>query len=192
MLKKIFSPLAPAAVVAPPTAMTPNTATKAATEHLLKELQKLTPESTKDNGYKVEPVNDNIYKWKVSFFGFDDSTQISQDLKLYEATTGRNNVLMEIIFPPSYPKEPPFMRVVYPRFHQWTGHITIGGSVCIQELTRSGWRSEFELSTFIIMIRNLLLEGMALIDMDNANAEYTEAEARDAFDRVARQHGWIP
>jgi len=40
------------------------------------------------------------------------------------------------------------------------------------------------------MIRNLLVEGYALIDMSNLN-EYTEAEAREAFNRVAMQHGWI-
>jgi hypothetical protein len=28
--------------------------------------------------------------------------------------------------PQEYPNMPPFIRVVYPRFHQYTGHITIG------------------------------------------------------------------
>jgi hypothetical protein len=42
------------------------------------------------------------------------------------------------------------------------------------------------------MIRNLLLEGGALVDMDNYATDYSEQEAREAFDRVARAHGWEP
>jgi len=186
MLKKVFSSAMPT------TAMTPTNSSKGASEHLLKELKKLAPENTKTNGFKIETVNDNIYKWHVTLFGFDESTIIQEGLNLYKASTGRDHVLMEVLFPPTYPKEPPFIRVVYPRFHQWTGHITIGGSVCILDLTRSGWNPENELSSFFIMIRNLLIEGSALIDMDDPNGEYTEAEAREAFNRVARQHGWIP
>jgi hypothetical protein len=39
------------------------------------------------------------------------------------------------------------------------------------------------------MIRDLLLAGSALINMDNL-ADYTETEAQEAFNRVARAHGW--
>jgi len=81
------------------------------------------------------------------------------------------------------------LRVVYPRFHQYTGHITIGGSVCIKDLTASGWNPKYSLSSFIIMIRNLLMEGGALIDMGDLS-DYTETEAREAFQRVALAHGW--
>lgn len=62
----------------------------------------------------------------------------------------------------------------------------------MKDLTRSGWSSEFQLRPFFVMIRNLLLEGGALVDMDNAETDYSEAEAREAFDRVARAHGWEP
>lgn len=78
------------------------------------------------------------------------------------------------------------MRVVYPQFHQFTGHITVGknlleqlvytkgGAICVKELTLSGWEPGFDLSTFFVMIRNLLLEGSALINMDRALYDYTE------------------
>jgi len=42
-----------------------------------------------------------------------------------------------------------------------------------------------------VMIRNLLLEGGALIDMEHMS-EYSEQEGREAFVRVAQQHGWEP
>src|SRR4051794_34066929 len=108
---------------------------------------------------------------------------------MYAEVTGRTNVMLEVVFPFQYPASPPFIRcynfflkpnaiirVVYPRFHQYTGHITIGGSICVKDLTNSGWNSKNELLPFIIMIRNLLLEGSALIDTGNLT-DYTEAEA---------------
>lgn len=94
-------------------------------------------------------------QWHVKLFGWDAEAQIKQDLTLYESVTGRDHVLLEVIFPKvqprsflatrtsyrtmlitssfssfvqEYPNLPPFIRVVYPRFHQYTGHITIGTS----------------------------------------------------------------
>jgi len=46
---------------------------------------------------------------------------------------------LEMTFPNEYPMKPPFVRVVRPRFKFLTGHITIGGSICMQVLTTSGW-----------------------------------------------------
>jgi hypothetical protein len=54
----------------------------------------------------------------------------------------------------------------------------------------SGWNSKNELLPFLVMIRNLLLEGNALVDMDNMNS-YSEEEAKIAFNRVAKAHGWL-
>jgi len=115
----------------------------------------------------------------------------SDSMEYYKEATGRDTVLLEVLFPEDFPNGPPFIRVVYPRFHQYTGHITVGGSLCVQELTRSGWKPEFDLFTFIIMLRNLLIDGGALIDMESS-FEYTEQEARSAFVRVAEAHGWTP
>jgi len=169
----------------------PTNPTKEATEHLSRELQKIISSHTiKKEGFSIEPVNDNIFKWNVCLFDFDENTQIKQDLDVYEESTERSGVMLEVVFPYHYPKGPPFIRVVYPRFHQYTGHITIGGSICVKDLTNAGWNSKNELTPFIIMIRNLLLEGGALIDMDNLT-DYTETEAIEAFNRVAKQHGWM-
>ena len=40
------------------------------------------------------------------------------------------------------------------------------------------------------MIRNLLMEGGALVDMTDPQRDYTDAEAQESFHRVAAQHGW--
>jgi ubiquitin-conjugating enzyme E2 Q len=47
-------------------------------------------------------------------------------------------VLLEIRFPPDFPWQPPFIRVVAPRFAFHTGHVTVGGSICMELLT-SAW-----------------------------------------------------
>jgi hypothetical protein len=51
----------------------------------------------------------------------------------------REFVKMELTFPKDYPFSPPFIRVIEPRFKFHTGHVTIGGSICHEILTRSGW-----------------------------------------------------
>mmetsp|Transcript_12279 Transcript_12279/g.16982 ORF Transcript_12279/g.16982 Transcript_12279/m.16982 type:complete len:263 (+) Transcript_12279:111-899(+) len=169
----------------------PSSPTKQATEHLSAELKRLMQcsKECEKEGYSIEVVDDNIFKWHVTLFGFSEETQIAQDLQMYKAETGKDNVLLEVIFPFNYPALPPFLRVIYPRFIQYTGHITIGGSVCIKDLTISGWDPKNDLTSFFVMIRNILVEGGALIDMEHLE-DYTEEEAREAFARVAKAHGW--
>jgi len=167
----------------------PSRPTKEAVEHLTKEFQKLLSDDTLKEGFSIEPVEDNIFKWNILLFDFDQNTQIKKDLDVYAEVTGRASVMLEVVFPFHYPTGPPFIRVVYPRFHQYTGHITVGGSVCVKDLTNTGWNNKNELLPFIIMIRNLLVEGSALIDLDNLT-DYTEVEAMEAFHRVAKAHGW--
>lgn len=129
-----------------------------------------------------------MMEWEVLFFNFDSELQIAGDLAKYKAKTGRRGVMMRVSFPPTFPNDPPYMRVVYPRFHQYTAHVTIGGSVCIKDLTKSGWDSKNKIFPFLVMIRNLLIQGGALIDFDNM-FDYSEHEAKSAFLRVAAQHG---
>jgi len=103
----------------------------AASRHLLRELHRVQQEfncekvirrlnvlNMTQEGFSVETVQDNLFVWHVKLFNFDENTQIFNDLLLYTAETGRDHVLLEILFPPAYPNSPPFVRVVYPRFHQ--------------------------------------------------------------------------
>jgi len=161
-----------------------------ATAHLFKELQRITSSGTEKDGFRVEASDENLFHWNVHLFHFDKGSQIAEDLLLYKgAHPDRDTVKLETIFPYNYPLAPPFIRVVYPRFHQYTGHITIGGSLCVRDLTMAGWNQSNELTVFFIMIRNLLLEGGALVDMDNLH-DYSIQEAQEAFDRVAKAHRW--
>ena len=45
----------------------------------------------------------------------------------------------------NYPFAPPFARVILPRFKFKSGHVTTGGSICMQLLTTSGWTAGIRL-----------------------------------------------
>lgn len=123
---------------------------------------------------------------------------ISHDLRMYnEARPDRDTICMEVL---SVLSESLFMLgdipsrlSIWPSIHEnclssissvlnfilsrshfqrYTGHITIGGSICVKQLTRSGWDSQFKLcvwasscflfihrTQFVIMIRNLITDG---------------------------------
>ena len=81
------------------------------------------------------------------------------------------------------------MRVVRPRFKFHTGHITIGGSICMELLTKSGWRPTNDIESVLIQIRAEMIAGGARLDLKNMQP-YSLSEARSAFTRVASQHGW--
>ena len=59
----------------------------------------------------------------------------------------------------------------------------------MRELTSSGWSPSTDITSLLVFIRNILVEGGALINLDQLEP-YSESEARDAFLRVAKQHGW--
>lgn len=62
-------------------------------------------------------------------------------------------VVLEIRFPPDFPWEPPFIRVVSPRFGFRTGHVTVGGSICMELLTASGWSPAYALESVLVQVR---------------------------------------
>jgi len=163
---------------------------KSATEYLSKQMKNIAKSNLVADGVRVEPNENDIFKWNIYLSKFED-TQLGQDLEKYKRITGKGEVKLEVLFPFDFPSSPPFVRVIYPKFLQWTGHVTIGGSVCVYELTSSGWNSQNEISSFFIMLRNLLLEGKAAINLLETS-EYSLFEAKSAYNRVALQHGWKP
>lgn len=60
----------------------------------------------------------------------------------------------------------------------------------MESLTPSGWSSARSIESYFIEILSLLNEGKARLDISNLNS-YCLAEAKEAFQRVARQHGWL-
>ena len=66
----------------------------------------------------------------------------------------------------------------------------MGGSICSEILTRSGWTPATSVESLLANIRADMACGNARLDMTRLRQTYSEAEAREAFNRVARQHGW--
>jgi len=164
------------------------TGSSAATNRIIQDLNAIYNSHPEKFGYSAEPVNDNLYLWEVKLFGFEEGA-LKEDIKALKIKNGTDFVTLEMKFPATYPFDPPFIRVVRPRFQFHTGHVTIGGSICMELLTRSGWSPGNDIESILIQIRSEMMGGGAKLDLNNTR-EYTEQEAREAFDRVAKQHKW--
>ena len=57
-----------------------------------------------------------------------------------------------------YPFEPPFVRVVRPRFKRQTGFV-MNGALCMELLTKDGWNPINDIESVIVSIRSLLVVG---------------------------------
>ena len=115
------------------------------------------------------------------------------ELKMW-ARTARKPVaiVLEVRFGDCHPFEPPFVRVVRPRFLARTGHVTVGGSICTKLLTTDGWRSDLSCEALLRSILENMSDGGARVDMSPSlrAVDYSLAEAVAAFKRVAIVHGW--
>jgi ubiquitin-conjugating enzyme E2 Q len=159
---------------------------KTASKRLMSEYKYLQQMDTTKSGFTVEVCNDNLFVWHCKFFGFDSSDgPLATDL----AKTKLGFILFELTFPNNYPRSPPFIRVLRPRFQHMTGHVTLGGSVCTEMLTNQGWSPLNTVEATLVSIRANLIEGNARIDMSN-RSDYTEREAKEAFQRMVTTHGW--
>lgn len=170
----------------------PKEATGKATERILNEFKSITKTQPEKNGYTVAPIDDNLYKWELKMFNFDKTDPLGKDLEKLGSGIFRKDkphVLFNITFPKNYPFSPPYIRILRPRFQFHTGHVTLGGSVCMEVLTNKGWSPQCSLESIIMSIRAQLIEGGARLDFSNKH-DYTEQEAREAFDRMVQTHGW--
>jgi ubiquitin-conjugating enzyme E2 Q len=163
----------------------PNTSSKQASQRITAELKHIMNSNPEKNGYSIELVNDNLYHWQCSFFDFDKKELIAQDLKDLK----HKAIVLHITFPSTYPFAPPFCRIIRPRFMFMTGHVTIGGSICTELLTNKGWSSANTVEAVVVSIRAQFLEGGARLDKNNKR-DYTESEAKVAFNRMVQTHGW--
>lgn len=84
--------------------------------------------------------------------------------------------------------------------HGAQGHVTIGGSICTEFLTSGSslgsWKNTVSIESLMLFIHSTLIDGGARVDFGShhhprPDADYTDAEARAAFNRVARDHGWL-
>ena len=160
--------------------------------------------------------------WRLALADFDDDLAegraLNDDLRRWAAanpTKAEHGAAMtfEVGFPREYPAAPFFLRLVRPRMQMYTGHVTAGGTICIQALTQgtapSCWQQAFSVQGILQLVATNLLDpervmvrtrtgpggmsGPARVDFRLASSEYGEGEARAAFARMLEHHrtsGW--
>lgn len=157
---------------------------------LIKEykiIAKTLKEDADSLGFRVDVDMDNAYLWNIFIDKFDNKEPVGQDMEMYKI----KEIQVELRFPPSYPFNPPFVRIVKPRFKQLTGHVTSGGSICSELLTNKHWVPTFSIESLIVNIKTDILEGGGRIDPQRLNQGYDLREAQESFQRVAKAHGWL-
>lgn len=136
----------------------------------------------------------NVFQWIVELHSFDASLPLAQDMK----RLGCTSVVLEIRYSASFPMSPPFVRVIRPRFRPFHagggGHVTMGGSICSELLTNSGWSPVLSMEKVFLQVR------MGLCDMDpparlaeariGADNDYSINEAIGSFRNAVLNHGW--
>jgi len=168
-----------------------------ATLRLISDLKSIRKQNPNSLGFSADPVlekksgMENLYHWHIKIFGIDKDSVLYKDMVDYKKKTSNDHILIEMRFSKDYPHVPPFVRVVKPRFQFRTGHVTIGGSICMELLTNSGWNACNDIESILIQIMSELVSGGARIDHSSGyNYEYSEQEAWEAFYRAAGTHGW--
>jgi len=167
-----------------------------ATLRILNDLKSIRKQKKENLGFTADPVVEsksgleNLYHWHIKLFGLDPASDLYKDLQTLKKKNGMDHILLELRFTGEYPHVPPFVRVVKPRFVFRTGHVTLGGSICMELLTKSGWSAINDMESILIQIIAELTSGGARLDFNYGGFEYTEQEAWEAFFRAASTHGW--
>ncbi|KAJ3438458.1 ubiquitin-conjugating enzyme family protein [Anaeramoeba flamelloides] len=159
-------------------------ATNSATKTMVKEFRAL-QQLDESQGIEVGLVNDDLYLWDLRLKNFDKKEGLHKDLM----RTSDKCIHLRVKFPQDFPFSPPYIRVIRPRFQFRTGHVTLGGAICSELLTKSGWSPAYTMESVIVTLRAGFDEGSARLDLSN-KSDYDEFQARQAYERFARNHGW--
>ncbi|KAM3425033.1 hypothetical protein BST61_g7002 [Cercospora zeina] len=180
---------------------TPTYATSAATKRLMQELQSLqkVQEATPlvDLGWYIDVDKiENAYQWIVELHSFHTIEINGKRLPLSEDMKHRGikSVVLEIRFNKDFPFSPPYVRVIRPHFKTFArgggGHIVMGGAMCMEMLTNTGWSSVLSMESVLMSIRmNIASEPFARLE-GGAERDYGAVEGAEGYIRACHTHGW--
>ena len=190
-----------------PVMPTPTYATSATTKRLLSELKTLAKVQSSTSpaslGWSIDTEKiENVYQWIVELHSFHTFSIKNAPLPLATDMKAANttSIILEIRFGPDFPFSPPYIRVIGPRFLPFTqgggGHIVIGGAMCMELLTNTGWSSVLSMESVLMQVRMAIasepfarLEGIGKTAAV-ASSRYGAAEAADGYLRACASHGW--
>jgi len=119
------------------------------------DLYKIMMSDIEAAGFSMQPMDEEkIDKWLIKLFQFDEDSNLAKDMEI----VGVDHVELEMSFPDQYPFEPPFVRVVKPKFKRQTGFV-MNGALCMELLTKEGWNPINDIESVIVSIRSLLVVG---------------------------------
>eukprot|EP00548_Thalassiothrix_antarctica_P003862 CAMPEP_0194133080 /NCGR_PEP_ID=MMETSP0152-20130528/3384_1 /TAXON_ID=1049557 /ORGANISM="Thalassiothrix antarctica, Strain L6-D1" /LENGTH=355 /DNA_ID=CAMNT_0038828315 /DNA_START=99 /DNA_END=1166 /DNA_ORIENTATION=+ len=122
---------------------------------LASDLYKIMTADTQEAGFSLEPkTEDSMDKWIIKLFQFDVDSNLHKDM----VVLGIDNIELEMSFPDDYPFEPPFVRLVRPKFKKQSGFV-MNGALCMELLTKDGWNPINDIESVIVSIRSLLVVG---------------------------------
>ncbi|KAL1228967.1 Ubiquitin-conjugating enzyme E2 [Trichinella pseudospiralis] len=122
---------------------------------------------------------------------FYKDSRLAKDLIVLKQREGYDYVLLNILFPKTYPFDPPFVHVVKPVINN--GYVVSGGALCMELLTPGGWSSCYQVESLILQIAATLVEGEADIAFDGNLSNYSLRKAQASFkmlDFLHRSSGW--
>lgn len=140
---------------------------------------------------------DRLDVWYIDLCLFDKKLPLFKDMEKKGIKNEDKTLQLEIIFLDGYPFIPPFVRIIRPRLlrhlHGGGGHVTAGGSICMEILTTSGWNSDITVEGLLNTIYTLIMsEKPAARLAANYDVDYDFEEAKSAYKRVAQDHSWTP
>nr|POE63040.1 isoform 2 of ubiquitin-conjugating enzyme e2 q2 [Quercus suber] len=176
----------------------PEYAISGTTKHLLKELRNLDQsqqsKSLSELGWYIDVQKiENVYQWIVelhSFAAINPALPLVMDM----AKKDLKSIVLEVRFNKDFPWTPPYVRIIRPRFINFAqgggGHVVMGGAMCMELLTNSGWSAASSMESVFLQIRLAIAsDPPARLDM-HANGDYGIGEAADGYIRACRGHGW--
>ncbi|CAG7927059.1 unnamed protein product [Penicillium olsonii] len=169
-------------------------ATKILQQHLAATVKIQQEIPIQDLGWYVNhKLVNTVYQWIVELHSFDAEIPLAQDLQ----ALNMQSIVLELRFPAQFPMDPPFVRVIRPRFvefsHGGGGHVTTGGAMCMELLTQSGWLPTISIESVLLQVRMAILNPdprPARLLLNRSSTEYSVGEAVDAYKRVSYSHGW--
>ena len=158
---------------------------------LLKDFKQLIEAQTKNEFHFYIKPEEQENMSNINLFITRLTPEQDTPIEKQMATLKIPHLHMEIRVPENYPFSPPFVRFITPKFAFRTGHITIGGSICMELLTNQGWIATCTLENLLRQIILQIQLGGAVIDETASSTfSYNLQEAQEAYQRMKISHGW--